>query len=62
MTSDADVRVPNDFCGVVQTLKDPQMELASCVYLGTADGGLAAQLDAVGKSVEMLGGACCRHD
>ena len=31
-------------------------ELASCLYIGRTTGGLAAQLDAVGKSVEMSGG------
>ena len=42
---------------MVQTLKDPQVGLASCVYLGTTRGcGFSAQLDAVGKSVEMTSG------
>jgi ceramide glucosyltransferase len=40
----------------VQELADPQRELASCLYVGRTSGGLAAQLDAVGKSVEMSGG------
>jgi ceramide glucosyltransferase len=46
----------------VQNLKDPGMGLASCVYLGTTDrkdgvkAGLSAELDAVGKSVEMTSG------
>jgi ceramide glucosyltransferase len=59
VTSDADVRVEKDYLlRMVQTLKDPHMGLASCVYLGTAQegGGLATQLDAVGKSVEMTSG------
>src|SRR6201996_8684710 len=59
ITSDADVRVvPNYLQRMVQTLKDPHVGLASCVYLGTAheDAGFASQLDAVGKSVEMTSG------
>src|SRR5882757_4692453 len=61
ITSDADVRVTKDYLRrMVQNLKDPQMGLASCVYLGTTDAGakarLSSQLDAVGKSVEMTSG------
>ncbi|HEX4156812.1 MAG TPA: glycosyltransferase [Acidobacteriaceae bacterium] len=63
ITSDADVRVRPDYLRrMVQTLKDPKVGLASCVYLGTAcesaDGGasLSSRLDAVGKSVEMTSG------
>lgn len=59
VTSDADVRVEKDYLlRMVQTLKDPQVGLASCVYLGTAHrgAGFASQLDAVGKSVEMTSG------
>ena len=62
ITSDADVRVTKDYLQrMVQNLKDPRLGLASCVYLGTTDqgrqAGLSAQLDAVGKSVEMTSGA-----
>jgi len=59
ITSDADVRVQPDYLQrMVQTLKDPHVGLASCVYLGTAHegAGLASKLDAVGKSVEMTSG------
>jgi ceramide glucosyltransferase len=61
ITSDADVRVTKDYLRrMVQNLKDPQIGLASCVYLGTTDQGAKArfssQLDAVGKSVEMTSG------
>jgi len=64
VTSDADVRVVPDYLRrMVQTLKDPHVGLASCVYLGTTEGaepgrgpGFASQLDAVGKSVEMTSG------
>jgi ceramide glucosyltransferase len=61
ITSDADVRVTPDYLQrMVQNLKDPHVGLASCVYLGTVDGGSAAgfsaHLDAVGKSVEMTSG------
>jgi ceramide glucosyltransferase len=61
ITSDADVRVTKDYLRrMVQYLKDPHVGLASCVYLGTVEGGagagLSAQMDAVGKSVEMTSG------
>jgi ceramide glucosyltransferase len=61
ITSDADVRVTPDYLRrMAQNLKDPHVGLASCVYLGKVDGGAAAgfsaQLDAVGKSVEMTSG------
>lgn len=61
ITSDADVRVERDYLRrMVQNLKNPHVGLASCVYLGTVDGGtragFSAQLDAVGKSVEMTSG------
>jgi ceramide glucosyltransferase len=57
VTSDADARVSRDYLRrCVQELADPRRELASCLYVGRTTGGLAAQLDAVGKSVEMSGG------
>jgi len=57
VTSDADARVSRDYLRrCVQELADPQRELASCLYVGRTNGGFAAQLDAVGKSVEMSGG------
>ena len=57
VTSDADARVTPDYLRqCVQMLADGRTELASCLYVGRTDGGLAAQLDAVGKSVEMTGG------
>jgi ceramide glucosyltransferase len=57
VTSDADARVSPDYLRrMVQELADPQRELASCLYVGRTTGGFAAQLDAVGKSVEMTGG------
>jgi ceramide glucosyltransferase len=57
VTSDADARVSRDYLRrCVQELADPKRELASCLYVGRTSGGLAAQLDAVGKSVEMTGG------
>jgi len=57
VTSDADARVSRDYLRrMVQELADPKRELASCLYVGRTTGGLAAQLDAVGKSVEMSGG------
>jgi ceramide glucosyltransferase len=57
VTSDADARVSRDYLRrCVQELVDPRRELASCLYIGRTTGGFAAQLDAVGKSVEMSGG------
>ena len=59
VTSDADVRVePHYLRHMVQYLRNPDVALASCVYIGTAqeDAGLASELDAVGKSVEMTSG------
>ncbi len=64
VTSDADVRVDKDYLlRMVQNLKDPELGIASCIYLGTAQPdtgnggpGFASQLDAVGKSVEMSSG------
>ena len=57
VTSDADVRVERNYLRqMIQTLKDPHVGLASCVYLGTTEGGFSAQIDAVGKSVEMSSG------
>jgi ceramide glucosyltransferase len=57
VTSDADARVTSDYLRrCVRELAAPGRELASCLYVGRTSGGLAAQLDAVGKSVEMSGG------
>jgi len=57
VTSDVDARVSRDYLKrCVQELADPKRQLASCLYVGRTGGGLAAQLDAVGKSVEMSGG------
>jgi ceramide glucosyltransferase len=57
VSSDADARVTRDYLRrCVRELADPARELASCLYVGRTTGGLAAQLDAVGKSVEMSGG------
>lgn len=57
ITSDADARVERDYLRrCIQSLADGKTELASCLYVGRTTGGLAAQLDAVGKSVEMSGG------
>ena len=57
VTSDADARITPDYLRrCVQELADPARSLASCLYIGRTSGGFAAQLDAVGKSVEMSGG------
>ena len=56
VTADADARVqPSYLQHCVQGLKDGT-DLESCVYVGTTDGGLVAELDAVGKTVEMTAG------
>jgi ceramide glucosyltransferase len=62
ITSDADARVTKDYLRrMVQYLKQPEVGLASCIYLGTVDESegkarLSSHLDAVGKSVEMSSG------
>lgn len=61
ITSDADVRVARDYLlRMVQYLRDSNLGIASCVYLGTpyegAASSFATKLDAVGKSVEMTSG------
>lgn len=57
VTSDADARVTGDYLRrCVQALAEPGLAMTSCLYVGRTSGGLAAQLDAVGKSVEMSGG------
>ncbi len=57
VTSDADARVSGDYLQrCVQVLGDGTVALASCLYVGRSTGGFWAQLDAVGKSVEMSGG------
>jgi ceramide glucosyltransferase len=57
VTSDADVRVERDYLRrMVQMLKDPHVGLGWSLYIGTTEGGFLAQIDAVGKSVEMSSG------
>ncbi len=61
ITSDADVRVDRHYLlRLIQNLKDPQLGIASCLYIGTPYGdhhaSFPAKLDAVGKSVEMTSG------
>ncbi|HEY4357188.1 MAG TPA: glycosyltransferase [Acidobacteriaceae bacterium] len=59
ITSDADVRVEKNYLReTAQNFRDPHVALASCVYIGTPHqgAGLASELDAVGKSVEMSSG------
>ncbi|WP_128911626.1 glycosyltransferase [Granulicella sibirica] len=56
VTSDADARVErNSLRECVKGLMDGTA-LESCLYIGTTQGGVAAKLDALGKSVEMTGG------
>ena len=62
ISSDADVRVAKDYLlQLVQNLKQPNMGLASCFYIGTVEeehgkARLTSRLDAIGKSVEMGSG------
>ena len=62
VSSDADVRVAKDYLRrMIQNLKQPEMGLASCLYIGVVEeqqghGRLTSHLDAVGKSVEMCSG------
>jgi ceramide glucosyltransferase len=57
VTSDADARIaPDGLKRLVQALADEKVGLSSCLYVGRTMGGFWAQLDAVGKSVEMSGG------
>ncbi len=62
VTSDADVRVTKDYLRrMVQYMKQPEIGLASCLYIGTVEpvagsGRLSSYVDAVGKSVEMSSG------
>jgi len=55
--SDSDVRVARNYLReVVQPLSDPRVGLVTCVYRGVTKFGFVAQLDAVGKTVEMTSG------
>ncbi len=57
ITSDADARVsPQYLARCIAELYSPEAELASCLYIGVTDGGLALQLDALGKTVGMGSG------
>ena len=58
VTADADARVETDFLRcAVQPMADQELELAWCLYRGTANApNLATELDAIGKSVEMGSG------
>ena len=56
VTGDADAEVErNSLRKCVKGLMDGTA-LESCLYIGTTRGGVAARLDALGKSVEMTGG------
>jgi len=55
--SDSDVCVAPDYLReVVQPFSDPDVSLVTCVYRGVTKFGFVAQLDAVGKTVEMTSG------
>lgn len=59
VVSDSDVRVtPNYLREVVQPFADPATGLVTCLYRGVAvEGGLWAELEAIGMSIEMSSGA-----
>jgi len=57
VATDSDVRVaPGYLASVVQPLRDPRVGMVTCLYRGVARGGLWAQLEAMGMSVEMTSG------
>jgi ceramide glucosyltransferase len=59
VTSDADARVAKDYLRqCMKAMAGGKTALSSCMYIGTVDpgAGLSAQLDAIGKSVEMVAG------
>jgi ceramide glucosyltransferase len=57
VATDSDVRVAPDYlASVVQPLRDPRVGMVTCLYRGVACGGLWAQLEAMGMSVEMSSG------
>ncbi|HMH13787.1 MAG TPA: glycosyltransferase [Edaphobacter sp.] len=57
--SDSDVRVAPDYLRhVVLPFVDERVGASTCLYRGVAGGGLWAQLEAVGMSIEMSSGVC----
>jgi ceramide glucosyltransferase len=57
VTSDSDVEVSPDYLrDVVPPLLDPQVGAVTCVFRGKSAGGIWADLDAIGQSVEFTAG------
>lgn len=57
VTSDSDVEVaPNYLRDVVPPLLDPKVGAVTCVFRGKSAGGMWADLDAIGQSVEFTAG------
>jgi len=57
VTSDSDVEVaPNYLQDVVPPLLNPQVGAVTCVFRGKSAGGIWADLDAIGQSVEFTAG------
>lgn len=57
VTSDSDVEVGSDYLhDVVAPLLDPQVGAVTCVFRGKSAGGIWADLDAIGQSVEFSAG------
>jgi len=55
--TDSDVRVGRDYLSsVVAPMSDPKVGMVTCLYRGVTRGGLWAQLEAQGMSVEMSSG------
>ena len=57
VTSDSDVEVAPDYLGyVIPMLLDPEVGAVTCIFRGKSAGGLWADLDAIGQSVEFTAG------
>lgn len=57
VTSDSDVEVGSDYLWeVVQPLLDPEVGAVTCVFRGKSGGGLWAEVDAIGQTVEFTAG------
>ena len=57
VTSDSDVEVAPDYLrDVVPPLLDPQVGAVTCVFRGKSAGGIWADLDAIGQTVEFTAG------
>jgi ceramide glucosyltransferase len=56
--SDGDVRVgPNYLNNIIASFADPAVGVVSCFYRGITQGGLAAELEAIGAATDFFAGA-----